>query len=330
MKINIYYGGRGIVGDPTLFVIDKMQEILEELRVKVERYNLYEYKQKITTLPGGLNDVDGIILASTVEWYGIGGYMYQFLDACWLYGNKEKISKIYMCPIVMSTTYGEREGKTSLSVAWETLGGLPCSGLCGYIEDTASFELNQDYIKLIEKKAENLYRTISQKTISLPASNMAVKQKVSTQNPLPLTPQETEQLSKYAADEEYVKTQKEDIKELAMHFRSMMGTSDTATGDPLLQKFKDHFVPQKNFEASYKFVIEGEKNSIIMRVKDDTIAVEYGNIENPTILCKIKQDMLDEIMSARMTFQRAFMGNGMLVKGDFKMLRMLDQIFKFD
>ena len=36
----------------------------------------------------------GIILATTVEWYGIGGYMQQFLDACWLYGDKEKISKI--------------------------------------------------------------------------------------------------------------------------------------------------------------------------------------------------------------------------------------------
>ena len=31
MKINIYYGGRGLIDDPTLFVINKMQEVLEEL-----------------------------------------------------------------------------------------------------------------------------------------------------------------------------------------------------------------------------------------------------------------------------------------------------------
>lgn len=37
MNVNIYYGGRGIIDDPTLFVINKMQEILEELRVKVDR-----------------------------------------------------------------------------------------------------------------------------------------------------------------------------------------------------------------------------------------------------------------------------------------------------
>ena len=42
MKVNIYYGGRGIIDDPTIFVIDKMTEVLEELRVSVNRYNLYE------------------------------------------------------------------------------------------------------------------------------------------------------------------------------------------------------------------------------------------------------------------------------------------------
>lgn len=52
--------------------------------------------------------------------------MQQFLDACWLYGDKEKIQTTYMQPIVMSTTYGEREGEMTLANAWEILGGLPC------------------------------------------------------------------------------------------------------------------------------------------------------------------------------------------------------------
>ncbi len=36
LNINIYYGGRGIIDDPTIYVINKMQEVLEELRVHVE------------------------------------------------------------------------------------------------------------------------------------------------------------------------------------------------------------------------------------------------------------------------------------------------------
>ena len=151
MKVNIYYGGRGLLDDPTLYVIDKMQEVLMELRVEVERYNIYEHKSSISTLPQTIKDANGIILATTVEWLGIGGYMQQFLDACWLYGDKEKISETYMQPIVMSTTYGEREGEITLSNAWEILGGLPCSGLCGYVEDMVSFEMNHDYTVIIEK-----------------------------------------------------------------------------------------------------------------------------------------------------------------------------------
>ena len=83
MKINIYYGGRGLMDDPTLFVLNKMKEVLEELRVTVETFHLYDLKNSITTLPQSLKEADGVILGSTVEWYGIGGYMYQFLDSCW-------------------------------------------------------------------------------------------------------------------------------------------------------------------------------------------------------------------------------------------------------
>ena len=42
MKINIYYGGRGLIGDPTLYVIKRMAEVLEELNVKVDRYDLFD------------------------------------------------------------------------------------------------------------------------------------------------------------------------------------------------------------------------------------------------------------------------------------------------
>ena len=94
MKVNIYYGGRGVLDDPTLYVIQKMESVLIELRVEVHRYNIYEQKNAISMLPQTLKDVDGIILATTVEWLGIGGYMNQLLDACWLYGDKESISSI--------------------------------------------------------------------------------------------------------------------------------------------------------------------------------------------------------------------------------------------
>ena len=330
MKINIYYGGRGLMDDPTLYVINKMQEVLEELHVTIERFNLYELKNTITTLPQTLKTADGIILASTVEWFGIGGYMYQFLDSCWLYGDKEKISRTYMCPVAMSTTYGEREGKLALANAWEILGGLPCSGICGYIADTSIFEGNEDYNKIIEKRAENMYRTINQKMTSFPASNQAVKQKVAITKNTDLTPQESEQLSRYAADDSYVKRQKQDIQELTSLFRDMMGNSEQEDKkEEFITEFKEHFVPQPGFKAVYKIQVEGKKQPLIIEINGAVNNYYYGNIENPDVEIHLSRETINDIIYARMTFQRAFMGGAMKMKGDFKTLRTLDQIFVF-
>jgi len=329
MKVNIYYGGRGLLDDPTLYVLNKMEEVLRELRVSVERINIYEHKNEIATLPQTMKDADGIILATTVEWLGIGGYMQQFLDSCWLYGDKEKIKTTYMQPIVMSTTYGEREGELTLANAWEILGGLPCPGLCGYVEDLVSFEMNKDYTVLIEKKAENLYRTISQKMKSLPNSNQAVKQTILRTPQMELTPQESEQLSKYVSDDSYVKKQKEDIQELASMFKDMLGKAGQEDEGAYIDTLKTHFVPQEDFKARYLFLLEGRKNPLFVEVAQRTLEVHYGQEDNIDVYAKLTTDVMDSIVEGRMTFQRAFMTGEMTAKGNFKILRMLDTMFNF-
>lgn len=329
MNINIYYGGRGIIDDPTLFVINKMQETLQELRVNVNRYNLYESKNTIATLPQTLKDADGIILATTVEWYGIGGYMQQFLDSCWLFGDKEKMSQIYMCPVVMSTTYGEREAKLNLSMAWEILGGQVCSGICGYIEDTVTLEMNEQYIRLIEKKAENIYRTVNQHMVCLPTSNQAVKQKIAVSQNNNLTPQETEQLSQYVSDDSYVQRQKQDIQELASLFRDKLGEA-ADNEEEYLAAFRKAFRPQTGFRAVYSMGIGERKKKLILAVDGARLECEYGIPMQPDVEMALEKSVMEDIVNGRMTFQRAFMSGAMKTKGDFKILRTLDQLFDFE
>lgn len=330
MKVNIYYGGRGLLDDPTLYVIGKMEEVLKELRVSVERYNIYEHKNSISTLPQTLKDADGIILATTVEWLGIGSYMQQFLDSCWLYGDKEKIKTTYMQPIVMSTTYGEREGELTLSNAWEILGGLPCSGMCGYVDDLVSFEMNHDYSLIIEKKAENLYRTISQKQKSLPTSNQAVTRTILRTQQMDLTPQESEQLSQYVADDSYVKKQKEDIEELASMFKDKLSVQQNDTQTEYITELESHFVPQGDFTANYLFMIEEKKKPLVVEVAGEELNCYYGQQENVDVYAKLTGEVMNNILAGRMTFQRAFMTGEMTAKGNFKTLRTLDQIFIFE
>ncbi len=328
MKINIYYGGRGLIGDPTLYVLNKIQEVLRELNVTVERYDLYEFKNNIVTLPQTLKDADGVILAITVEWYGIGGYMQQLLDACWLYGDKEKISNMYMCPIAMSTTYGERDAMMSLTEAWEILGGRPVTGICGYFAEVSDLEQNAEYARVIEKRTEDMYRSINQKTRAFPNSNHAVKQKISFTQSLNLTPQEAEQLSELASDDLYVQKQKEDIQELASMFKDLLNVKDPED-DTLLQKFEDNFHPQPGFSAVYKFNIAESKKPLIVKVDHTNMECYYGECDKFDVEMQVSTNVINEIVEGRMTFQRAFMSGDMKMKGDFKTLRTLDTLYNF-
>ncbi len=328
MKINIYYGGRGLIGDPTLYVLNKIQEVLRELNVSVERYDLYEFKSNIVTLPQTLKDTDGIILATTVEWYGIGGYMQQFLDSCWLYGDKEKIANIYMCPVVMATTYGEHDAVKTLTEAWEILGGRPITGICGYIAEVSELEQDAGYDRVIEKRTEDMYRSINQKVPLFPNSNQAVKQKITFTQSLNLTPQEAEQLSELASDDLYVQKQKEDIQELASMFKDLMNVKEPDS-TRFLQDFKDHFYPQAGFRAVYKFIMPEMRLPLIVKVNHTEMECYYGNADSADVEMQVPMDIMDEIIAGHMTFQKAFMSGDMKMKGDFKVLRMLDLLYVF-
>ncbi|MCR5196414.1 MAG: SCP-2 sterol transfer family protein [Pseudobutyrivibrio sp.] len=329
MKVNIYYGGRGLLEDPTLYVINKMEQVLIELQVEVNLFNIYEHKNAISMLPQTLKDADGIILATTVEWLGIGGYMNQFLDACWLYADKTALATTYMQPVVMSTTYGEREAMVTLENAWEILGGLPCSGFCGYVEDLREFRENVEYAHIIEKKVETLYRTISQHTKGLPTSNQAVTRSILRTQQLDLSPQESEQLSKFVSDDEYVQTQKADIADLTNMFRDMMGQKQEDSSNEYINDLKIHFKGNPEFNAKYLFMIEGKNQPLFVHINGEHFDSHYGKEEGIDVYMKLSSNIMDNIVAGRETFQRAFSVGDMTAKGNFRTLRMLDDIFTF-
>lgn len=327
MRVNIYYGGRGLIDDPTLFTIDKISQVLDELHVNVERYNLYEDKSGISVLPKTLKEVDGVILAASVEWFGIGGYLQQFLDACWLYGDKENIQHIYMLPVVMATTYGEREAQHTLVKAWEMLGGVPCEGICAYVENHVDFETNIEYSLMIDKSAENFYRSISKKSIAFPNSSSQIKKTVLKSTTLPLTPQESEQLSAYVSNDNYVKKQKEDIEELAILFNGMLGESGDA--EKYITDLQEHFVPSGNMKAVFEIDIIDENRSLVVDVDGERLNCYFGNAANPDVTAKLRSDVLKDVLSGKMPFQNAFMSGSLSAQGNFKVLRNFDTVFRF-
>lgn len=344
--------------DPTIYVLNKMTEVLRELRVDVARYNIFEDKNAIATLPATLKEADGVILATTVEWFGIGGYMQQFLDMCWLYADKQQLSKQYMLPVVMATTYGERDAELSFVKAWETLGGIPITGLVAYVDNLDEFEQNESYRKIIEKRVEALYRSINQKTESLPTSNLAVKTSLLKTRTIDLTPQESEQLSKFVSDETYVKQQKEDIEELSAMFKQMLrdtGSDEKETidlkqdevleveaqeitgqdsryeqeVDTMINSFVAAFRPEPEFTASYALIISDQEKILHVQVTPEHIKCFYAATDEADVILRTTTKVLENIMSGRSSFQKGFMAGEISAKGNFKTLRMLDTIFDF-
>lgn len=329
MKINIYYAGRGLIDDPTIYVMNILEEVFDELHVKVERYHLHELKNSITTLPKTLKEADGVILASTVEWLGLNGWMQVFLDACWFYGDKNRISSIYMVPVVMSTTYGEREAQLSLINAWEMLGGKTCRGLCAYVEDPIAFEMNEGYKVIIEKQAEDLYRSISQKVKVLPSSTIAIKQNILRET-MDFTPQESEQLSKYASDDIYVKKQKEDIEELAGLYKNILENKKSEGNVPYIDSFMRSFRSALKTKAVYALVIEDKKRTLLLECQNGKLDCHYGDDAGlADVTARLSSRVLEDIISGKTSFQGSFMKGDMAAKGDFALIRMLDEFFTF-
>lgn len=329
MQINIYYGGRGLIEDTTIYVINKITEVLQELRVDVARYNLYEEKNTIAMLPKTLKEADGVILAVNVEWFGIGGLMQQFLDSCWLYGDKEQIKRIYMFPVVVANTYGEGEATLSLTKAWEILGGISLQGICTYVENHVDFETDKIYGQLIEKQAEELYRIVNKNAKIFPSSTMVPHGGMLKSRSIDLTPQESEQLSIYVSDDTYVKKQKEDIEELTQIFKEMLGGGTGDSNNEFIPIIKEKFHPIKDFNCSYALEIEDVGRTLVIEVRGEDLSCYYGEKKDADVHAKTKHDSLNSIVNGRLTFQRAFMSGDITAKGDFVALRTFDQIFPF-
>ena len=305
MKVNIYYGGRGMVDDPTIFVMGKIQEVLEELNVNVTRYNLYEMKNTITTLSQTVTEADAVVLATTVEWLGMGGFMQSFLDSCWLYGDKDQIGKVYMFPVVMAKTYGEREVSLALANSWEIIGGRVAPALNAYVDDTTEFERK-----------------------GLPTSSQAIKNNV-IKDTINFTPQESEQLSKYASDDEFVQTQKKDIESLASIYKELLTDEKNGGDHYYIDSFMQHVNPQCRVNSSYMLTITDKNKNILIDASGGRVNVSFG--ENPAadVICRMDKDTFDKLIDGRSSFHKAFMTGEMTARGNLKTLRMLDELFTF-
>jgi putative sterol carrier protein len=206
---------------------------------------------------------------------------------------------------------------------------VPTEGLCGYVDNHVEFETNAEYHLLIEKKTENFYRTISKRTTAFPNSSMQVKKTVLRSNTLALTPQESEQLSVYVSNDNYVKKQKEDIEELASLFKGMLGDTEDDNSYQYMNELKSHFYPLDDLSAVFQIDIPDENISLVLEIQEETLECSRGAAEKADVTAKVSSEVFGQILRGEKTFQSAFMAGELSAQGNFKILRNFDTIFRF-
>ncbi len=76
-------------------------------------------------------------------------------------------------------------------------------------------------------------------------------------------------------------------------------------------------------------MFDTKKRPIYIEVDEKELACSYDRNEKADVEIQMSEETMNDIIYGRMSFQRGFMSGAMKMKGDFKLLRQLDQLFVF-
>ena len=347
-KVILVYGGNNLASDPTLVAAERVSSVLTELNVSVKRLDLYRGDYNMEDFFEALSESEGVILATTVSWYGIGGLMQSFLDKCYESGQFPCFESVYLFGIVMSNQAYERDALNHLLKSWDILGGVEGTTLCASIENAADLETNKNLLNAIDKKAEDYYRVLNQQRNILPTSIRDNKVFMKLYVPTEEGHQETKleeknlgwayafegetgskiQISNY---DEFIEKQQKDIEDIASLFKERLSNKSDLKQKTYPELFEYKFKPDKTFpDCIISWVIEDKKNeSFILDFKSAKLKSRFGTDQNADVIMNCNHDIMKKITEGRLTVQRAFMTGEIKAKGNFTLLYKLDQLFAF-
>lgn len=344
LKTIIIYGGDGYADDPTLVAIDRISHVLTELQTNIIRLDLYKNEYDIKGFFSELEEAQAIVIATTVEWFGIGGHLQMFLDKCWKYGNKKLFEDVYLFGVVISKQNYERDTYNHLIKSWELLGGVEGTNLCASIKKSVELETNSIFLSAIDKKTEEFYRVVHQGRPSLPTSIKSNKvyievpsQAIDDINRDSIYDDKAIKASEEVKEalipnyEAFMEKQQQDIADIANLFKQKITNKEADPIKTIPEKFKGHYIggaDELNCRLQWNINDRTTKN-FIMDLKAGKINVYYGNINDFSTVLHLDEVILDKIIEGKMTIQRAFMTGEVKAKGDFTVLYKLDQLFKW-
>jgi multimeric flavodoxin WrbA len=338
MKILIVYGGNNMADDLSLVAVERIHTVLEELEVDVKRFDL-DYSDITEEFMDELRTSDGVVLATTVKWIGIGGKMQAFLDRCFFSGQKDVFENKYLMSVVLTNGTGDRDASNYLIKCWDMLGGLEGTNICGKIEKSVQLETNERMISIIDKKTEDFYRIINQKRDLFPTGTYLHNEK-SVQKDGVMTDQEANIFDELIGDDfpgtkkieedSTIIKQRQDIKDITNFFKQKLTNNDIMSENKYIDKFLQAFkCNDLSFECTYNIILLDTKQNIILKVKNNNLVGLDGTDPLANVVINVESEILDEIINGRLTIQRAFLTGQLKAKGNFTWLYEIDNIFEF-
>lgn len=349
-KVIIVYGGSNLADDSTYVVVDRVSSVLTELNVAIKRIDLYKNDYSIDAFLDELEGADGVILATTVEWFGIGGSLQTFLDKCYASRRFEAFAGAYLYGIVVSRQSYERDAYMHIIKSWELLGGVEGVSLVASIENSADLETDQELLLALDKKTEDYYRVIKQKRLVLPTSihgnkilfKVPVKQQTREDNGRKMARSdgfEEAEKEDFAANpmssisnyDEFIEKQQKDIEDISSLFKERLTSKSDVTSKSFPEIFEYKYRPDKTFsDCSISWVVNDRSSeSFFLEFKGTSLRAKFGRKQEGDVVMTSSFDVLNKITEGKLTVQRAFMTGDIKAKGNFTLLYKLDQLFAF-
>lgn len=346
-KIVMIYGGNGLVNDPCLPALERISSVLTELNISIKRVDLHKNAYGMEEIFKEIGAADGLIIGATVEWVGIGGRLQTFLDACWESTQHNVFTGLPLLGVVLAKQTGEREAYYHLLRSFELLGGVEGISLCASIENAADLEINNSYMGIIDKKAEDYYRIINQRRGSLPTSHhlmkvvKEIKAKPTPSQRLKLSVEEASQegLSQkkpivsdvvgIKSYDEFIEKQHKDISDIASLFKNKIMSKTKEVSLPYGERFEKAYI--KGSQSVDMVIVwtvdERQQIGLIFRNGDLKATGEPGKERHVTLASD--QETLNKVLEGKLSIQRGFMTGVVKAKGDFSVLYQMDKWFKF-
>lgn len=341
MDIIIIYGGNGLADDLSLAAIKRIHTVLKELEVGVKEYYL-SYEDNTEEILRDIKSSQGVVLATTVEWLGIGGRLQTFLDRCYHAGQTDLFADKYLMSVVLTSSCGERDANYHLQKAWDILGGREGISLCGRIERFVDLETDQAIKSIVDKKTEDFYRIINQKRMSLSTSTTSISQPIShsyaaatgeTNNLFNQVVSDDTPLQQPVEDDPIKIKQRKDIEELSHLFKTKLQTENeltSNTGNHYLNKLEQAYVGHDpDLRCTYNIcLIDRPNNEMVLKIQSGMLTTYMGIDQMAQVVMEMDTATFEHILAGKLTAQRGFLTGQLKAKGNFTQLYEFDYLFK--